>query len=154
MSEQGTALVAAAIARLADIDPPPPPDPVLPTAIAGLLLLVMTGIAIAWRRRHETRPSDTRPSPVRALEALERDASTGRIAGRQIAYEFAALLRYRYGIPFLGRDLPPTCPLAADEWRRLVEWLDRARYAPRPLPMGSEGFHLMRRCLADVADDA
>lgn len=136
-----------AVTLLADIDPPPPPAVLAPAALACLLLMATVVLAIAWRLRSEARAAPAVTGPARTLESLEGDWAAGRIGERRLAYEFAALLRYHYGLPGLDRRLPADCPLAPGEWRRLIEWLDRGRYSPRPPAPTRDAFTLMRRCL-------
>ncbi len=142
-----------AVARLADLDPLPPPELWQETVVAVIVLVSLVTVGIAWRlRRPPAPPAVEREGPADRLEALTRLWRDGEIAPRRLAYELAALLRHRYRSRALSaRRRPPRCPLDEEEWRDLIERLDTARYSSpsAPPPAFEACLRLVGRCLAD-----
>ncbi len=140
-----------AVARLADIEPLPRPDLWQETALAVVVLISCVTLLVLWRLHRSPAPSPADGAAGR-LASLARRWRDGGVAPRILAYELAALLRYRYRLSALSRHRrPESCPLGDEEWRCLIERLDAIRYArsSAAAPLVEECLRLVERCHVD-----
>lgn len=154
---------AAALATLADIELPLPPegDATIRLVIA-LLALTVIGLllALAWSRRSRRRqPPVATPATSRRHQAMERlhalqaEWQQGGVDDREAAYRLGAILRLGFGLAQLDGESPAT---VADHaaWRRLIEGLRLLRYHPGHARLQAADFDLARAWLAGGQDGA
>jgi hypothetical protein len=133
----GVVTDSAALATLADIELPAPPEwrPLILFAI-GLLVLIgmLTGLWFSLRRRGQTAGTPpTRPSlqaeALTRLAALRKAWETGIIDDREAGFRLGAMLRLGLGLPQLHATPPPG---SADplHWTQFVDELRQVRYRP------------------------
>ncbi len=125
----------AALARLADILPPPVPiaasvDSAWIVA-APFSILLLAGVIYAWRRRQRRieAPDTRRQSRAAALEqlhALKTSWLAQQLSEHDAAYRLAAILRRGLGLHQLRNSMPRE--IDALTWQKTLTLLDHWRY--------------------------
>lgn len=107
--------------------PPASPAPEHGLAITVVALSVcVVGLIALWVRRRRSRCARRR------LRALGRDYRSGRLAGREMAYQVAGELASAFRVRRVKAGEVPAGLQPADRarWRDLVAHLDALRYRP------------------------
>lgn len=156
---------ADALAALADIEVPAPPEWGA-AALAGLLLILVAAAigAAAWHRlRRGQVPATAGTPPVRLspaaealvrLDALQEHWRAGGVDDREAGYRLCTLLRIGLTLPALDPSVPPAGIPRPEEWRRCLQRLQRLRYAARGETLAAEAFELARLWLASTREAA
>ncbi len=143
-----TAADSAALATLADIELPAPPEwqpPLLLLLTAAVLASAAVIALTLWLRRRRAargparpvRPPATETSEQQALTrlaALESDWSAGGLDDREAGFRLCALLRRGLGLPQLDGAHPPA-GIDGARWRAYLVHLREIRYRPRHPPL-------------------
>ncbi len=149
---------SAALATLADIELPIPPE------APSLVLLVLTVLAVAaviailllWQRRGaapghapEAEPSrlPVGQQALQRLAALEAAWSAGRINDREAGFRLCTLLRLGLGLAQIDGARPPA-GVDDGRWRAFVSRLREIRYRPYHAPVTAALFEQARDWLA------
>ena len=149
---------AGALAVLADIEIPAPPEWHVGLYAAAAALILAAAGAIAWRtlRRRDRAaiPSPASPSAadeaLARLEVLQGAWRSGAVDDREAGYRLCALLRIGLALPALDPAAPPAGIARAEEWRHCLQRLQRLRYAAAAEGLAPESFDLARTWLASA----
>ncbi len=161
LADAAPALPPEWLARLADIEPPPPAGLAwLWTLIAVLLLSgLLGGVWLLRSRRRAGAPADHSPAhplqsetpedlqneALRRLDRLEHRWRQGHCSSREAAYHLAAILRRGAAIP----------SERSEAWAYLQRRLDELRYPRRPAgELEPELFARARAFLEPRVEDA
>jgi hypothetical protein len=146
---------SAALATLADIELPAPPE-WRPWILLGIALLVLAatlaGIRFAARAtgRSAGSPLAADPPHIQALArlaALELSWAAGAVDDREAGFRLCAVLRHGFGLAQVDAARPPG-DVDSDDWRRFVDRLRRLRYRPEGGPLPPALFEQARAWLA------
>jgi len=145
------------LARLADIELPPPPvwQPwIVVVGSAAAVLVVVVALLLYLRHRKKQLP--TPPLPHQALAQLEQLSlhwHNGQLSDREAAYRLATLLRLGLALPQLTRDCPTSLAPHAAQWETVISALERYRYHPQTAaPLPAALFEQTRNWLLAVTD--
>lgn len=148
----------AALATLADIELPVPPE--WPSPILLMLAVLAVAVALAallsWQRRGAAPGQAPAPQAPRLavgqqalqrLTALEAAWSAGAIDDREAGFRLCTLLRLGLGLAQIDGARPPA-GVDQGRWRDFVARLSEIRYRPVHAPVTASLFEQARGWLA------
>lgn len=139
-----------ALATLADIILPPPPDWHSFWLITAIMLAVLALVIAAlyfYVRKSRLRQRAAPSSPLNELATLEKQWRDGVLPTRETAYRLATLLRVGMGIPQLTRHPPLAFASQDSRWETLIRALEHIRYAPHNSTFDTQWFDWTREWL-------
>ncbi len=147
---------SAALATLADIEFPAPPE-WRPVILFALAVLVVTAALVglwcsrrSFRRPNSAVHAEQLPPRAQALErlaALRQGWESGMLDDRETGFRMCAVLRLGLGLPQLRAATPPG-PDESLRWLSFVEELRQIRYRPRQSGLTSAHFDQARDWLS------
>lgn len=120
------------LSRLADVEPPLPPDYRVLYMTAAIVFIVVVMALFAWRFSRQSKSKTIKEETVDTANAVSELtkllAARSSLDSRLFAYRLTTVLRLGLHLQQLTRECPDCIGVAREQWPRIVTTLQQMRY--------------------------